>query len=493
LVLALGIFILAAAAFAFAVDSVPEDTVYRVRWLEAFDQIECQRFVDLSLRADCNEQAFLKSAAQYPDKYGTYQGAENTTNGRYETTHWIDKAAATTQEFKEWYKTSIGREPARTVEAKTLLGNFVRVFGLDDLLNEQLTGVPAQKRTMFSLLNVARASFPSEHFESYSTGDLSGKNGGTGWSAAWGTTGGCSTDYDVAADGTTFAGDKSAKLATGNVECYRDFTANTTSGRVLSAHVRLSDTTKGAILNIRQGTQRQMFVYLRDTDQLAAVDDLTTVNYGSWNANQWYRFRVKPNYADETFQVQFDSYGYQAAIHMYDYTGVTHTETSNLGFETQGNPNYTIYWDDISDATFATTSPAVRKATDQPVTSTTTLATDDELIVGVGTSSTYIADSTVVVEASSSVPDLKIRFSAPAGSEMDLGYTGGTTSQGVLSNNETSGTIALDASTETVLRITGTVKTSTTEGSLEFQWAQAVSDSSRVTVKKGSYLRVEGL
>ena len=92
--------------------------------------------------------------------------------------------------------------------------------------------------------------------------------------------------------------------------------------------------------------------------------------------------------------------------------------------------------------------------------------------------------------ASSSVPDLKISFDAPTGSEVDLGYLA-TNTQQILANGQTSNTIDLSANLPLFIHVGGTIKTSSNAGDLNFNWAQATSDSARVTVLKGSYLRID--
>jgi hypothetical protein len=145
--------------------------------------------------------------------------------------------------------------------------------------------------------------------------------------------------------------------------------------------------------------------------------------------------------------------------------------------------------------THVTPALKVRKPANQSLSNNSSiLASDFDLNVGLATSTAYIVDATVLVEASSSVPDLKIRFVAPSGSEVDLGYSVvAGASQGLLPNSQTSSTIALDANTPTVIHVSGTVKVGSAAGPLEFRWAQATADSALLTVRRGSYLRADAL
>lgn len=207
------------------------------------------------------------------------------------------------------------------------------------------------------------------------------------------------------------------------------------------------------------------------------------------------------------FSLNFNSNGIDAI----NKTGISEFSTLLSGDLSDTAPSWVsgaqsqvcIHWSEESGTsmdpklivtTFSTLPLKVRKPANQSISNSVVPIVDNDLNLGLASSTSYILDGSILVEASSSVPDLKIRFSAPSGSEVDLGYLSGAGSdQGILSNNQTSSTIDLTANTPTLVHIGGTVKTGSVGGPLELRWAQSTADSAALTVRKGSYLRADAL
>jgi hypothetical protein len=147
-------------------------------------------------------------------------------------------------------------------------------------------------------------------------------------------------------------------------------------------------------------------------------------------------------------------------------------------------------------STLESSESKVRKSSTQATTTTTIVYPDADLSVNVVTDKTYVIDGVVLVEASSTVPEVKFRLSAPAGSELSFSYVaaGGYFSYAeILENNETSAPLDLQADTPLAIHFNGTLKTGSTAGTIQLEWAQANSDSSRTSVLRGSYIRVDPL
>lgn len=154
----------------------------------------------------------------------------------------------------------------------------------------------------------------------------------------------------------------------------------------------------------------------------------------------------------------------------------------------------------VADVTVTTTGvwDTIRKTSDEAKTSNTTLAADSQLVAALAAGTTYAFRLRVFLSANTA-PDAKY----------DLNYTGTTTSQflyisvtgfgGTLSNTNLSthtvealpGSTALTGSVSASLSLfLDGVITTDTSGTLQFRWAQNISDVNPTTVRKGSYLEV---
>lgn len=136
----------------------------------------------------------------------------------------------------------------------------------------------------------------------------------------------------------------------------------------------------------------------------------------------------------------------------------------------------------------------IRKSANESVTNSAALQNDDHLAVSVEAGKTYIVEGAIFAASPSATPDIRIAFEVPSGSDMSIGHisaAGAAVDGGLL---ETSGAssvrIQLPANTSVPIMIKGTVVAGAT-GVLQLKWAQWGSNATAVTVKKGSYLRVE--
>lgn len=137
---------------------------------------------------------------------------------------------------------------------------------------------------------------------------------------------------------------------------------------------------------------------------------------------------------------------------------------------------------------------AVRKPTNESVTSSEILHLDSEIVLSLEANKTYMIDGVIFAESSTSNnPDIKIAFDFPTGTTMNIGFIAASTAfshaKMLEGDRAESGRIDITQNTATVIQVSGTVKVSGTAGNLELWWAQATSNAIATTVLEGSYLR----
>ncbi|MFB7354863.1 hypothetical protein [Streptomyces gardneri] len=141
----------------------------------------------------------------------------------------------------------------------------------------------------------------------------------------------------------------------------------------------------------------------------------------------------------------------------------------------------------------------VRKVATESVSSSTTLQNDDELFVSVEANATYIVNMFLL--HSSPLPgDLSIGWSVPTGASFAWGVqaaSNDTANSFVVSDMNLVGRNATEAATfgggdgtATRADVSGTLTTSVTAGTLQFRWAQRVSNASASQIRAGSWLSV---
>jgi hypothetical protein len=152
-----------------------------------------------------------------------------------------------------------------------------------------------------------------------------------------------------------------------------------------------------------------------------------------------------------------------------------------------GAPTDAEYWVNTKHTSLTANklNKRIIKTVDETLTNSTVLQNDNELSVALEANKRY-GFSGLILHAGPAAADMNATFIGPTGA------TGNWNTHG-----EQSGTNSLGASKTIVTTTTqrqwsfvGYVKTSTTAGSLVFQWAQAVADTGTNTVYEGSYLEV---
>jgi|GEM_PF-2372302 len=163
------------------------------------------------------------------------------------------------------------------------------------------------------------------------------------------------------------------------------------------------------------------------------------------------------------------------------------TTTYTLTASNQGNSTTTAQ----VTVTVNPSPSAVRKSTNESVSSSTVLQEDDQLSLQVQAGKTYIVDGLIIASSTSGTPDFKMAFISPASSDMMLGYLsseGKGTDGGFLRSSGNIANINLTANKTTQIVVHGTILVGSS-GALKLQWAQDSSNAGAVIVGKGSYLR----
>ena len=137
----------------------------------------------------------------------------------------------------------------------------------------------------------------------------------------------------------------------------------------------------------------------------------------------------------------------------------------------------------------------IRKATNENLTTSTTLQNDDELLIAIGANEVWAFMFVIFYTATDSTPDIKCAVTFPAGATCFYGlpvnvgqFTDDTVS--FFDVQTTSGNIignmAATANTK-AMTIVGNISNGATSGNLQLQWAE-VTSSGTLTVKAGSFL-----
>lgn len=140
----------------------------------------------------------------------------------------------------------------------------------------------------------------------------------------------------------------------------------------------------------------------------------------------------------------------------------------------------------------ATEDLSAYKNTNESVTNSTSLQSDDQLELSLGANKVYTVEGVIFISSTKAKPDAKISFNADPDTAVMLGYL--TNKDGsVLTDGSVSPRIVLPANIPVPVFIKGTVSTGAESTSLELLWAQSTSNSAATTVLKGSYLRATEL
>lgn len=159
-----------------------------------------------------------------------------------------------------------------------------------------------------------------------------------------------------------------------------------------------------------------------------------------------------------------------------------------------GATNGTVLTVDSAEATglkYAKFIQAVRKSSDQTVTSSTTLVNDTQLKFAVAASETFIFQAWLYTFAADGTPDIKVTFTGPAGSTVFWSSSqvifnaAAATTLTVVAAGAATGDLFVDANFRAI-QLYGTILNGGTAGDLQFQFAQNTSSANGTSVKAGS-------
>ncbi len=152
------------------------------------------------------------------------------------------------------------------------------------------------------------------------------------------------------------------------------------------------------------------------------------------------------------------------------------------------------FWQSDSGDVYILGRPEVLivKASDESVTSSTTLQNDDELLFAVGASETWVFTICMFITAATA-SDLKMDITVPSGASvswMQARDLGGTSGFPVFNAHEAggSGAVEFDAEAKRGTMIFGTLANSTNAGNVQLRWAQNTSGGTATTVHARSWL-----
>lgn len=174
-----------------------------------------------------------------------------------------------------------------------------------------------------------------------------------------------------------------------------------------------------------------------------------------------------------------------------------HPTTIALGGDPMAYPDI-LAGDDITAGLLTSMLPIIKpKAVTEPVTASTAMQNDDELFSAVSANATYSVMLHLFHDAATAA-DITIGWAGPAGATMNWGAVVAhvnETSSGTVANVSMQTRIISEvqdigggASTGTYSVVHGTLITSSTAGTLNFQWAQRVSSATPTNVRAGSML-----
>jgi hypothetical protein len=136
------------------------------------------------------------------------------------------------------------------------------------------------------------------------------------------------------------------------------------------------------------------------------------------------------------------------------------------------------------------------KAADQSLTSSTTLTSDNDLLIALAANSAYRFECWLTFAANVGA-DIKWTWTVPAGAALSYqaqhnegGSTGYTNSQNVYADTDVPMAAGGTAQVTGVL-MTGHLTTSTSTGNIRLKWAQNSSNAAATHVRVGSYLHLD--
>lgn len=212
---------------------------------------------------------------------------------------------------------------------------------------EQLQPIPAVEELKFG------AAFAlTDQFDTYSDGDLTGNNGGTGWSGAWSG----STLFDI--QGTTvFAGAKAVRVVNdggGEDGVERSFTSSVDSGDAYYALRWDSGTSGYGTLEFYNGSSFGGGIQIRDDGSPKRIVALSSVAptelLSNPSSGTWYIVHIQFLSAT-TFRARVKASGgaFGSFSSTLTYAGSVSSLTK-FKFTTGNSSGTTFYWDEICTA-----------------------------------------------------------------------------------------------------------------------------------------------
>jgi hypothetical protein len=137
------------------------------------------------------------------------------------------------------------------------------------------------------------------------------------------------------------------------------------------------------------------------------------------------------------------------------------------------------------------------KASDESVSSSTTLQDDNDLTLTLAANTTYSLSGFFVATSASSTPDIKFDFIEADGTYMIAVLSGAVGASGTIDNMDGSSgaqTVPLIGGSNAGISVHGgTVWTGGSGGVFKLQWAQNTSDATATTMKAGSWIKATKL
>lgn len=155
-----------------------------------------------------------------------------------------------------------------------------------------------------------------------------------------------------------------------------------------------------------------------------------------------------------------------------------------------GKPAWTDPDTMLGNATAAGLAQVIVKASDESVTSSTTLQNDDDFTFTATANGIYLMELLLYV-VTATTPDFKFGWSVPGSGTVDGLVVQQNSATAVQPTTEAAATSPLISSgTDMYLLISAVYQADgTTFGAVNFQWAQNTSDGTAATVKTGSLMR----
>ena len=210
--------------------------------------------------------------------------------------------------------------------------------------------------------------FPTESFQDYDIGGLNTLNGGSGWSAPWGSAVTCGVAYGVVSS-PVFSGTRGGDiLQEAPGAGYRAFNSVSDTTSIFQMYVRqetggVQPQTQVNLNSANNDTGTSYvtaFQFNTGSDQIQVRDNATWVNLSAFSRDTWYKVNERiSSFAGKTYRINFcnatadPACSPSLATDYTFYSNNTATELLALGFIQAngcGGCGIDFYVDDISDA-----------------------------------------------------------------------------------------------------------------------------------------------